>query len=100
MKLHRTIKTNSDQAVNSSVGMNQILIWEPRWHDRTVLLAERRLLTHNMIVIEHKDFPAPFYLTGERARSFPIEQMKTKRGDTIAVRAVPIAELEKETILT
>jgi hypothetical protein len=78
--------------------MNQITIWEPRWHDRTVLIADRRLLAHNEIIIEHKDFPAPFYLTAERARSFPLEQMSTKTGGTIAVRAIPLAELEREVI--
>lgn len=78
--------------------MNQILILEPRWHDRTVLLAERRLLAHNEVIIEHKDFPTPFYISGERARSFPLEQMRTKRGGTLAVRAIPLTELEREVI--
>lgn len=78
--------------------MNVITIWEPRWHDRTVLVADKRLLSHNQIVIEHKDFPAPFYLTGERAKSFPLEQMPTKSGGVIAVRAIPLTELEKEII--
>lgn len=78
--------------------MNQILILAPRWHDKVVLVAERRLLAHNEIIIEHKDFPAPFYLTGKKAREFPLEQMATKAGGTIAVRAVPLVELEKEVI--
>jgi hypothetical protein len=78
--------------------MNQILIWEPRWHDRTVLVADRRLLEHNEIVISHKDFPAPLYISGKQAKEFPLEQMKTKTGGTIAVRAIPLAELEKEVI--
>jgi len=78
--------------------MNQILIWEPRWSTRDVLIAEHKLLTHNEVIIEHQDFPAPLYLTGKRAREFPLEQMTTKTGGTIAVRAVPISELEKEVI--
>lgn len=76
--------------------LNTISIWEPRWHDRTALIADRKLLAHNEIIIEHKNFPAPFYLTAERAREFPLEQMPTKSGGTIAIRAVPLSELEKE----
>lgn len=78
--------------------MNQILIWQPRWSTRDVLLAERRILAENEVVIDHKDFPTPFYITGERARQFPLEQMKTKLGGTIAVRAVPLSELEQEVL--
>lgn len=78
--------------------MNQILVWEPRWHDKTVLVADYRLFDHNQIQIGHKDFPEPFYLTAERARQFPLEDMKTKTGGTVAVRAIPLAELEKEVI--
>ena len=78
--------------------MNQIIIWEPRWHDRTVLVADRRLFAHNELVIMHKAFPASFYLTAEQARMFPLEQMPTKAGGTIAVRAIPLTELEKEVI--
>lgn len=78
--------------------MNQILILAPRWHDRTVLIADRRLLVSNEIVIQHKDFPAPLYLTGKQAREFPLEDMPTKAGGTIAVRVVPLVELEKEII--
>lgn len=78
--------------------MNQIHIWAPRWHDRVVLIADRRLLAHNEIIIEHKDFPAPFYISGKVAKSFPLEQMNTKSGGTIAVRAIPLKELEKEVL--
>jgi hypothetical protein len=78
--------------------LNKIVIWEPRWHDRVVLVADRRLLVHNEVIIEHKDFPRPFYLSGKFARSFPLEQMKTKNGGEIAVRAIPLSELEKEVI--
>lgn len=85
--------------------MNQILLLAPRWRDRVVLVAERRLLDHNEVVITAKDakgelyFPAPMYITGERARQFPLEQMKTKAGGTIAVRCVPLTEMEKEVIV-
>ena len=73
-------------------------IWEPRWHDRVVLIADHRLLAHNEVIIEHKDFPEPFYLSGKFAKSFPLEQMRTEKGGEIAVRAIPLIELEKEVI--
>lgn len=78
--------------------MNQILIWEPRWHDKVVLVAEHRLLPHNEIIIQHKDFPGPYYLTDKRAREFPLEEMKTQAGGLMPVRAVPLEELQKELI--
>jgi hypothetical protein len=90
-----------DEPVNPPSGgsLNQITIWEPRWHDRTVLIADRKLLAHNEVIIEHKDFPRPFYLSGTFAKSFPLEQMSTKKsGGKIAVRAIPLSELEREII--
>lgn len=85
-----------DYSVFNKDGINQILIWEPRWHDRTVLIAERKIMDSNEVIIQHKDFPKPFYLSGRKAKEFPLEQMGTKAGGTIAVRAIPISELEKE----
>lgn len=79
-------------------GINQILIWEPRWHDRVVLVADRRILPENEVLIQHREFPRSFYITGEEARKYPLEQMRTKQGSTIAVRAIPLSELEKEVI--
>ena len=78
--------------------MNAIHIWEPRWHDRAVLVADHRLQEHNQVVIEHKEFPTPFYVNGRWARQWPLEQMSTKSGGVIAVRAIPLVELCKETI--
>lgn len=78
--------------------MNQIHIIEPRWHDRVALIADRKLVTHNEIIIDHKDFPRPFYLSGKIAREYPLMQMPTKNGGTIAVREVPLSVLEKESI--
>lgn len=82
----------------SSGTNNVIRIWAPRWHDRTVLIADHRILAHNEIIIEHKDFPEPFYLSGEYAKSFPLEDMRTKSGGVISVRAVPLNQLKKEVI--
>lgn len=62
------------------------------------MIAEHRLFDNNEIVIMHKDFSHPYYLTAKRAREFPLEYMKTKAGGTIQVRAIPLNELTKEVI--
>ena len=85
-------------------GINQILIWEPRWHDKVVLIADRRLMAENEILVTEKDingqfyFPSSFYITGKKAREYPLEKLKAKTGYTIDVRAVPIDALEREVI--
>lgn len=78
--------------------MNQIRIIAPRWHDRVVLVAERRIMGVNEIVIDHQDFPNPFYLTAEEARKWPLQDMATKAGGTIQVRAIPLEQLKQEVI--
>lgn len=92
------IKQHLPEDIDVLDGVNQILIYEPRWHDRVVLVAERRILPENQVVIQHHEFPRSFFITGEEARKYPLEQMETKAGGTIAVRAIPLSELEKETI--
>lgn len=81
-----------------SLSGNPISIWEPRWRDRTVLIADHRLQDHNQVTIEHKEFPHPYYLSGRVARRFPVEQMATKKGGFIDVRVIPITELQKEEV--
>lgn len=75
---------------------NRIIIKEPRWHDRVVLIADHRITAHNEIVIQHKNYPNPLYMSGEWAKQFPTEQMKIRRGGTMKMRAVPLDELTKE----
>lgn len=78
--------------------MNQIVIFEPRWHDRVVLIAEHRLADDNEIVIDNKNFPHPYYITRQRVMSFPQQLVPSKAGKQIPMRQVPIIELEKEVI--
>ena len=78
--------------------MNKILVFEPRWHDRVVLVMDSRLRDYNEIEIGHKDFPVPFLLTKDRAREFPLKPMKTKSGRIVQMREIPIHEIEKEVI--
>lgn len=75
-----------------------IRILEPRWHDRTVLVADWKLADNNYVLIEHSDFPDAFYLTKKRAQEFPIQKMETKGGKMVEMRVIPIEELQKEMI--
>lgn len=79
--------------------MNYILILEPRWRDRTVLIADHKIGKDNMVTIKHKEYPQPFYISGEIAKSYPLEMIKTKRGSELPVRAVPLLELQREVML-
>lgn len=78
--------------------VNTIFILEPRWHDRVVLVADHKLRTDNQIAIGHSEFPNALYISGERAKQYPIEVLKTRDGGEMPVRAIPLADLEKEVI--
>lgn len=84
--------------------MGTFIIWEPRWRDRTVLLAERKIGRQNNIHITYinkngfREFPNPFFILGEVARQYPLEDMQTKKGGTLKVRAIPLSKLEEEII--
>lgn len=92
------IKRALPEDVSVLDGVNHILIYQPRWHDRVVLVADNKLLAENEIVIDHKDFPRGFYITGTEARKYPLEMLKTKAGGELPVRAIPLSELEKEVL--
>lgn len=82
----------------------RIIIFEPRWHDEVVLVADHKIKEDNEIVITYKradgtrQFPSPFYITGDNARKYPLEQLKTKAGGILNVRAIKLTELEREEI--
>lgn len=70
-------------------------IWNPRWHDRQVLLADFKIQTHNVITFpKSRALGGEWYISGERAKTFPTEPMKTKSGRMMTMRVVPIDELE------
>lgn len=70
-------------------------ILNPRWHDRVVLLADFKLGTHNIITFpKAKSLEGEWYISGAKAKSFPIEGLKTKSGSIMQVRAIPLDELE------
>lgn len=74
---------------------NELEVWQPRWRDKVVLLADRKLGEHNIVTITKagKSWDGKWYVSGKTARLYPIEQLKTKSGSTLPVRAVPLDEL-------
>lgn len=73
--------------------MNVLTVWAPRWHDRTVLLAPWKVGNHNEIRITHKNFPEPFYMSGERIRSYPKTKVPRKNQVPVEMYVVPLADL-------
>lgn len=75
--------------------VQELVVFNPRWHDRKALLADFKLGVHNKIVFpKANSLPGEYYISGSKAKSFPLEPMKTKSGGTIQLRAVPLDELE------
>lgn len=74
--------------------MNHLTVLEPRWHDNQVLCADWKLGVDNIITIKHSDYPQPFYISGESAKSYPTQEVKTKRGGVAVMRVIPLSALE------
>jgi len=70
----------------------------PVWGGRKVGLATYKIGTHNEVRILTKDkygqllFPQPLYISGEKARTFPVEAVKSNRA--IKLHVIPVNELE------
>lgn len=66
-------------------------IKQPRWRDRTVLLAKFKIGNHNEVVFtEAPSMPDHYYISGELAKSYPLSS-----NGKLEVYQVPINELEK-----
>lgn len=79
--------------------MNRIRILEPRWKDRTLLIADWKIGADNQIVVENKNYPQPFYASGEKLKTYPIQMIQTKSGSNAPMRIVPLAELSTDLVL-
>lgn len=75
--------------------MSTIKIWEPRYRDRKVLLAEYRLPrgTGINVRIERGAFKGLYWVKNEDIKSSQVETMKTRTGKTLFVKAVPVEKL-------
>lgn len=77
---------------------SKIEIKAPIWNTRSTGVATFKIGTHNEIHITAtgKDgqrlYPAPLYISGEKARTFPIEPVKSN--PKIKLYIIPIDELE------
>lgn len=71
--------------------VQRLTILAPRWHDRTVLLANYKVGTHNEIVFTKAKsmMDNTWYISGEEVKKHP----KTTNG-TIACFSVPISSLQ------
>lgn len=70
-------------------------VWNPRWRDRKVLLADYKIGTHNQVNFpKAKSLPGDWYISGKDAKTFPLESMQTKSGNKIAMRVVPLDALQ------
>lgn len=75
-----------------------IEIWEPRYRDKTVLLADYRLRTGEDVDVKIvKGYYAGNYkVDSETITNAERETMKTKKGGEITVVIIPLDKLVKE----
>lgn len=71
--------------------MSYFEIWEPRYRDKKVLLAKRKVGTHNKIIFTRAPSMGtePYYISGAKVKKYKLEG-----NGRIPVYAVPISELE------
>lgn len=72
-----------------------IEVWQPRWKDRKVLIARYRIPAGCDFTIKITQSAAKgiYKVTNDLICRSPIEEMKTKTGKLIQMRAVPLDEL-------
>lgn len=70
---------------------SKIEIWQPRWRDRTVLIAKHKVQLHNEVVFTQAPSMGTnsFYLSGEDIRS-----CLTDTNGKLACYAVPLDKLK------
>lgn len=70
---------------------NLLAIRQPRYKDRTVLLAKYKIGTHNEIMFTQAKHLAGlhFYISGEKARSYP-----TTSNGKLECYVIPLDDLE------
>lgn len=71
--------------------LNYFEIWQPRWHDKVVLLKAQKVGTHNKIIFTKAPSMGdqPYYVSGGTVKKYPKET-----NGAIDCYAVPIQELE------
>lgn len=79
--------------------MNYIRIFEPRWHDRTILIASWKIGSINQIVIDHHEFTNPYYITGEQIKQYPTTFVNNSHGFKSLMYVVPLSALSTDLVL-
>ena len=71
--------------------LNYFQIWQPRYHDKRVLLAKHRVGTHNKIVFTKAPSMGtqPYYVSGKEVKKYKLES-----NGSIPCYAVPVSSLE------
>jgi hypothetical protein len=76
--------------LNRTTSCQRINIWQPRWKDRTVLIACYKVGTHNEITFSKtKSMPEKYYISGINISKYPI----TDNGK-LKCYVVPLDDLE------
>lgn len=75
-----------------------IEIWEPRYRDRTVLLADYRLRAGEdaEVKIVKGYYAGNYKVSSDAIDEAQRETMKTKKGSEITVVIIPLEKLEKQ----
>lgn len=78
-------------------------IFEPRWRDKTVLIAGNKIAIHNLITFtripNNSVWAGDWYVSGETIRKYKPENMRTRAGGTIRVYPVPLNVLKPYELL-
>jgi len=70
---------------------NYIEIWQPRWHDRKVLIAKHKVGQHNKVVFtKAPTLEGEYYISGTEVKKYKLEH-----NGTISCYAVPLDKLDK-----
>jgi len=73
----------------------KIEIWQPRYHDKMILIAKWKVGLHNLIVFtKDKRLDGEFYLSADTIKKYSIEKIKDKTGTEREFYVVPQDELE------
>lgn len=69
---------------------SEIRIWEPKYSTKQVLIATRKVVDRNRIVIERGAYAGEYFIAGDVVKSYPIGS-----NGRIPCYLVPLAQLEK-----
>lgn len=77
--------------IDKFIPLNYFEIRHPRYHDKRVLLAARKVGTHNKVVFTEAPSmgTAPYYISGAKVKKY-----KKESNGAIMCFAVPLDELE------